>query len=95
MRGRSSPKNTSGRCKEGLQKNIKTLGLIVLETNLGIDAQDVYRYYKARWAIETYYDRMRDRKRHETFLNTVYSYETRKPWEKQKKRIRQEMKTIP
>ena len=33
---------------EGLQRNIKTFGLIVLETNLGIDAQDVYRYYKAR-----------------------------------------------
>ena len=44
---------------EGLQRNIKTFGLIVLETNLGIDAQDVYRYYKARWSIETYYDRIK------------------------------------
>ena len=38
---------------------------------------------------------MRDRKRYETFFNTVYIYETRKPEEKQKKIIRQEMKTIP
>ena len=38
---------------------------------------------------------MRDSKRYETFFNTVYSYETRKPEEKQKKIIRQEMKTIP
>ena len=44
---------------EGLQRNMKTFGLIVLETNLGIDAQDVYRYYKARWSIETYYDRIK------------------------------------
>ena len=28
---------------------------------------------------------MRGRKRYETFFNTVYSYETRKPEEKQKK----------
>lgn len=44
---------------EGLQRNMKTFGLIVLETNLGIDAQGVYRYYKARWSIETYYDRIK------------------------------------
>ena len=36
----------------GLQRNIKTFGLIVLENNLGIDVQDVYRYYKARWSNE-------------------------------------------
>ena len=37
---------------EGLQRNMKTFGLIVLETNLGIDAQDVYRYYKARLSVD-------------------------------------------
>ena len=42
----------------GLQRNIKTFCLIVLENNLGIDVQDVYRYYKARWSIETYYERI-------------------------------------
>ena len=42
----------------GLQRNIKTFGLIVLENNLGIDVQDVYRYYKARWSIKTYYERI-------------------------------------
>ncbi len=42
----------------GLQRNIKTFGLIVLKNNLGIDVQDVYRYYKARWSIETYYERI-------------------------------------
>lgn len=31
--------------KENLQNNIKTFGLIVLKTNLGIDVQDVYKYY--------------------------------------------------
>ena len=36
----------------GLQRNIKTFGLIVLENNLGIDVQDVHRYYKARWSNE-------------------------------------------
>ena len=36
----------------GLHRNIKTFGLIVLENNLGIDVQDVYRYYKARWSNE-------------------------------------------
>lgn len=44
---------------EGLQRNMKTFGLIVLETNLGMDAQDVYGYYKARWSIDTYYDRIK------------------------------------
>lgn len=48
-----------GHTMEGLQRNMKTFGLIVLETNLGIDAQDVYGYYKARWSIETYYDRIK------------------------------------
>ena len=43
----------------GLQRNIKTFGLIVLKNNLGIDVQDVYRYYKARWSIDTYYDRIK------------------------------------
>lgn len=42
----------------GLQRNIKTFGLIVLKNNLGINVQDVYRYYKARWSIETYYERI-------------------------------------
>lgn len=42
----------------GLQRNIKTFGLIVLENNLGIDVQDVYRYYKARWSNETYCERI-------------------------------------
>lgn len=45
--------------KEGLQKNMKTFGLIVLETNLSVDAKDVYYYYKSRWSIETYYDRIK------------------------------------
>lgn len=52
-------KGSRNHTMEGLQKNMKTFGLIVLETNLGIDAQDVYRYYKARWSIETYYDRIK------------------------------------
>ena len=49
----------SNHTMEVLKRNMKTFGLIVLETNLGIDAQDVYRYYKARWSIETYYDRIK------------------------------------
>ena len=38
----------SNHTMEVLKRNMKTFGLIVLETNLGIDGQDVYRYYKAR-----------------------------------------------
>lgn len=44
---------------EGLRNNMKTFGLIVLETNLEVSAQEVYRYYKSRWSIETYYDRIK------------------------------------
>lgn len=51
---------SKGHTPEGLERQKDTFGLVVLETSLSVRAEDVYRYYKARWSIETYYDRIKN-----------------------------------
>lgn len=52
-------------CKQGysLEKFNKTkndFGVIILETNLDKTEKEIYELYKSRWAIETYYDRLKN-----------------------------------
>ena len=46
--------------EEKLEKYKKSFGVIVLETSLSCSAKEVYNFYKSRWAIETYYDRIKN-----------------------------------
>lgn len=50
---------SKGHTAEKLEKLVRSFGLIVLETSLKVSAEEIYRYYKSRWAIETYYDRIK------------------------------------
>lgn len=45
---------------EGYNRLRPGFGVVVLETNLGKPAPDVYSLYKSRWSIETYYDRLKN-----------------------------------
>lgn len=48
---------------QGLEEGEKNFGVIVLETSLTSEsksAEEIYKYYKQRWAIETYYDRIKN-----------------------------------
>lgn len=49
-----------GYTREGLEKGMRNFGAIVLETSLRCSAEEVYGHYKTRWAIETYYDRIKN-----------------------------------
>jgi len=49
-----------GYSEEGLEKGMNTFGVIVLETSLSNKAEEIYSHYKTRWAIETYYDRIKN-----------------------------------
>ena len=50
---------STGHTKEKLDKLVNTFGLVVLETSLNLSPKKIYSYYKSRWAIETYYDRIK------------------------------------
>lgn len=47
--------------KENYDRYKDTFGTIVLETNLGKDEEEIYRLYKKRWSIETFYDYYKNR----------------------------------
>lgn len=49
-----------GFSSEGYARMAPDFGAIVLETNLGKSAEEVYSLYKSRWSIETYYDRLKN-----------------------------------
>jgi Transposase DDE domain. len=49
-----------GYSEENFAKLKDTFGLIVLETNLGKSEKEIYEPYKARWTIETYYERLKN-----------------------------------
>lgn len=51
---------SKGHTWERLDELKKRFGVIVLESSLGGDAKDIYGYYKTRWCIETYYDRIKN-----------------------------------
>ena len=54
-------KGLKGYSIEEYEKQKISYGVIVLETNLKErSAKEVYEYYKARWSIETYYDRLKN-----------------------------------
>ena len=49
-----------GYTEEGLEKGLKAFGVIILETSLQDKPEEIYRHYKTRWSIETYYDRIKN-----------------------------------
>lgn len=45
---------------EEYRKQEQLLGIIILETNMSVSAEEVYETYKKRWRIETYYNHMKN-----------------------------------
>lgn len=49
-------KKVQGYTEAKLEAAEKTFGVIILETTHGGTPEEIYKYYKDRWSIETYYD---------------------------------------
>ena len=61
-----------GFSKENFDKIKEYFGMIVLETNLKISAEEVYSYYKRRWKIGTFYNFFKNKINFESLSESDY-----------------------
>lgn len=53
-------KGSKGYTLDRYNQQVDGFGTIVLATNLDLTAEEIYKHYKNRWSIETYYDRLKN-----------------------------------
>lgn len=61
-----------GFSKENFEKVKDFFGMIVLETNIDISAEEVFQYYKKRWKIETFYNFFKNKINFESLNESDY-----------------------